>query len=120
MDIYDASQIAVLTGCDRNLFTRNTIGPLGEGAAAGIICGGSSNDFVRNDYTQSGIAGLTAGTVPCVWLSPYDPDIEDLTAEPQDNLVFETLFPEGTNAAEQVLDDPQESAGATTNVIVGL
>jgi len=51
MDIFDASQIAVCAGCDRNLFTRNTIGPLGEGATAGIICAGSSNDFVRNDYT---------------------------------------------------------------------
>jgi len=120
MDMYDASQIAVSAGCNRNLFTRNTIGPLGEGATAGIMCAGSSNDFVRNDYTQSGIPGLTAGTVPCVWLSNYDTETGSLIGEPQDNLVFEALFPEGTDVAEQVLDDPQESTGATTNVIVGL
>ena len=120
MDIASANQIALSAGCDNNLFTRNTIGPLGDGATAGIKCEGSSNDFIRNDYTQSGIPGLTAGTIPCVWLAKsYDPDTGDLIAEPHDNLICEILFPEGTSATEQVLDDTRESTDATTNVIIG-
>jgi len=121
MDIASANQIAVPAGCDRNLFTRNTIGPLGDGATAGISCGGSSNDFIRNDYTQSGIPGLTAGSIPCVWLvNTYDPDTGDLIAEPENNLVFEAEgLPPGTTAAEQVLDDPRECTGTTTNIVVG-
>jgi len=121
MDIFSANQIAVPVGCDRNLFTRNTIGPLGDGATAAIGCEGSSNDFVRNDYTQSGIPGLTAGVIPCVWLAnSYDPDTGDLIAEPKNNLVFETEgLPPGTTAAEQVLDDPCELTGSTTNTVVG-
>ena len=121
MDIASANQIAVPAGCDRNLFTRNTIGPLGDGATAGISCGGSNNDFIRNDYTQSAIPGLTAGSIPCVWLgNTYDPDIGDLIAEPENNLVFEPDgFPAGTTAEEQVLDDPRECTGTTTNTVVG-
>jgi hypothetical protein len=116
-----AMQILVQAGCDRNLFTRNTIGPLGEGATAAVKCEGSNNDFIRNDYTQSGIPGLTAGVIPCVWLAnSYDPDTGDLIAEPKNNLVFETEgLPPGTTAAEQVLDDPREHTGATTNTVVG-
>ena len=121
MDIFSANQIAVFPGCDRNLFTRNTIGPLGDGATAGIKCEGSSNDFIRNDYTQSGILGMTAGSIPCVWLAnSYDPDTGDLIVEPEHNLVFEPDgFPLGTTAAEQVLDDPRECTGTTTNTVVG-
>ncbi len=121
MDILSANQIAVSAGCDRNLFTRNTIGPLGDGATAGVMCEGSSNDFIRNDYTQSGIPGVTAGAISCVWLAnSYDPDTGDLIAEPENNLVFEPGgFPPGTTAAEQVLDDPRELTGTTTNAVVG-
>ena len=104
------------------LFRKNTIGPLGDGAIAGITCGGSSNDFIRNDYTQSGIPGLTAGSIPCVWLmNSYDPDTGDVIAEPENNLVFEPDgFPPGTTAADQVLDDPRECTGTTTNTVIGL
>jgi hypothetical protein len=121
MDIASANQIAVPAGCDKNLFTRNTIGPLGDGATAGISCGGSNNDFIRNDYTQSGIPGLTAGSIPCVWLTnSYDPDTGDVIAEPENNLVFEPDgFPPGTTVADQVLDDPRECTGTTTNTVVG-
>jgi hypothetical protein len=121
MDIFSANQIAVFAGCDRNLFTRNIIGPLGDGATAGISCGGSSNDFIRNDYTQSGIPGLKAGVVPCVWLAnSYDPDTGEVISEPEHNLVFESDgFPPGTTAAEQVLDDPRECTETTTNIVVG-
>lgn len=121
MDIFSANQIAVFAGCDRNLFTRNTIGSLGDGATAGIKCEGSSNDFIRNDYTQSGIPGLTAGAIPCVWLAnSYDPDTGDLMTEPENNLVSESDgFPPGTTAVEQVLDDPREQTGTTTNIVVG-
>jgi len=121
MDIFSSNQIAVFPGCDRNLFTRNTIGPLGDGATAGIKCEGSSNDFIRNDYTQSGIPGLTAGDIPCVWLAnSYDPDTGDLVAEPENNLVFEPDgFPLETTVTDQVLDDPRELTGTTTNIVVG-
>ncbi len=63
--LVSSNQIALAAGCDRNLFTRNTIGPLGDGATAGVSCGGSSNDFIRNDYTQSGILGQS-GSEPTV------------------------------------------------------
>ena len=49
----------------------------------------------------------------------YDPDTGDLIAEPENNLVFETLFPTGTDAIEQVLDDALECTGTTTNMVVG-
>ncbi len=115
------AQILVQNGCQDNLFTRNVIGLLGPEASAGIQCMGDNNDFVRNDYTQSGIPGLTAGTIPCVYLaSSYDPDTGDLIAEPENNLVFETDgLPLGTTLTEQVLDDPHELTGNTTNIVVG-
>ena len=121
MDIFSANQILLSAGSDNNIFTKNTIGPLGDGATAGIKCEGSSNDFIRNDYTQSSIPGLTAGAIPCVWLAnSYDPDAGDLIAEPKNNLVFEPDgFPPGTTAAEQVLDDPYGISGTTTNTVVG-
>ncbi len=115
------AQILVQSECQDNLFTRNVIGLLSPEASAGIHCSGDNNDFVRNDYTQSGIPGLTTGTIPCVWLvNSYDPDTGVLIAEPENNLVFEAKgLPIGTTAAEQVLDDPQEIKGNTTNMVVG-
>jgi hypothetical protein len=115
------AQILIEPECLDNLFTGNVIGLLGSGASAGVQCSGDRNSFIRNDYTQSGIPGLTAGSVPCVWLvNTYDPDTGDLIAEPEDNLVFEAEgLPPGTTAAEQVLDDPRELTGTTTNIVVG-
>jgi hypothetical protein len=128
------AHIVVRPECHGNLFARNVIGPLVSGTGetvintpigpvrvAGISCGGDHNDFIRNDYTQSGITGLTAGGVPCVALTnTYDPDTGDLVAEPEDNLVFEADgLPAGTTATEQVLDDPRELTGTTTNTVVG-
>ena len=114
-------QILVEPGCQDNLFTRNVIGSLAPGGLAGISCSGDNNDIVRNNYTQSGISGMTAGSIPCVWLAnSYDPDTGDLIAEPENNLVFESDgFPPGTTAADQVLDDPRECTGTTTNTVVG-
>ena len=115
------AQILVEAECQDNLFTRNVIGLLGSGASAGVQCSGDSNYFIKNDYTQSGIPGLTAGAIPCVWLAnSYDPDTGDLIAEPENNFVFEAdSLPPGTTAAEQVLDDPREQMGTTTNIVVG-
>ncbi len=113
--------ILVQYGCQDNLFTRNIIGSLGSGASAGIQCFGDNNYFIRNDYTQSDILGLAAGTIPCVWLAnSYDPDTGDLVAEPENNLVFEADgLPSGTTTAEQILDDPRELTGTSTNIVVG-
>ena len=115
------AQILVQSECQDNLFTRNVIGFLDPEALAGIHCSGDNNDFVRNDYTLSGIPGLTIGDIPCVWLAnSYDPDTGDLTAEPENNLVFEAdSLPLGTILSEQVLDDPHELTGNTTNIVVG-
>ncbi len=115
------AQILLQHGCQDNLFTRNVIGLLGPEASAGIHCSGDNNDFVRNDYTQSGIPGLTAGGIPCVWLAnSYDPDTGALIAEPKNNLVFEPEgLPAGTTIKEQILDDPCELTGTTTNTVVG-
>ncbi len=111
MDIYDASQIALTSDCDNNVFTNNTIGPLGDGATAGVACGGNGNSFIQNDYRQSGIQGLSASDIPCVRLGT--------TAA--ENLVHESgRFPPGTGGAtEQVLDLPRELLGTTTNRVVG-
>jgi hypothetical protein len=114
-------QILVEPGCQNNLFTQNVIGSLAPGGLAGISCSGDNNDIIRNDYTLSGIPGLTTGAAPCVWLAnSYDPDTGDLIAEPENNLVFEPDgLPPGTTVTEQVLDDPRECTGTTTNTVVG-
>ena len=114
-------QILVEPGCQDSLFTRNFFGSLAPGAMAGVQCSGDSNYFIKNDYTHSGIPGLTAGAIPCVWLAnSYDPDTGELMAEPENNLVFEADgLPSGTTIAEQVLDDPFECTGTTTNMVVG-
>jgi hypothetical protein len=108
-------------GCDGNLFRGNVLGPLGSGAGVGIYCEGDNNDFIRNDYTKSGIPGLAGGDIPCIMLAnTYDPVTGDLVAEPENNLVFESGgLPPGTTATEQVLDQPCELTGATTNTVVG-
>lgn len=118
---YGASLISIMRDCHGNVFRDNIIGPLGPGAGVGIYCAGDNNDFIRNDYTKSGIPGLTAGGIPCVMLAnTYDPATGDLVAEPENNLVFESGgLPPGTTAAEQVLDQPRELTGATTNTVVG-
>jgi hypothetical protein len=120
--LYGAAQLAIAHGSHDNIFRGNIIGPVGTGAWAGVWCwGDDNNDFIRNDYTQSGIQGLTAGGVPCVWLANfYDPETGDLVTEPENNLVFEVgCLPPGTTIVEQVLDDPRELTGATTNTVVG-
>jgi hypothetical protein len=106
---YGAAQMVINQG-HSNLFTRNVIGPLGPDAFGGIVCRGTDNDIIRNDYTRSDIAGLTSGDRPCVILG----------AASERNLVFEPDgFPPGTTAAEQVLDDPRQLTGTTTNTVVG-
>jgi hypothetical protein len=119
--LYGACQISLQSTCHDNVFRDNVIGPLGPGAGVGIYCAGDNNDFIRNDYTRSGIPGLTAGGIPCIMLAnTYDPATGDLVAEPENNLVFEpTGFPTGTTATDQVLDQPRELTGATTNTVVG-
>ncbi len=116
-----AAQMAITATCHDNVFRGNIIGSLGSGAFAAVACWGDNNDFIRNDYTQSGVSGLAAGAVPCLWLAnSYNPDTGDLVAEPENNLVFEPDgFPPGTTAADQVLDDPREYTGTTTNTVVG-
>ena len=47
MDTFDASQITVSAGCGNNLFRKNTIGPLGDGAIGGIVCGGEQQRFYQ-------------------------------------------------------------------------
>ena len=116
-----AAQIALTYGSHDNIVRANTIGSLGSGAPAAIWSwADDNNDLIRNDYTHSGIQGLTASGVPCVWLADsYDPETGELAGEPEHNLVYETLFPEGTDCADQVRDDPRERTGTTTNVVVG-
>ena len=111
LGIFGSNQLAVLEGCDDNLFSKNTIGPLGDGATAGVYCDGSNNDFIKNDYRQSGIQGLSASDIPCVVLG----------AMATENLVQESgKFPPGTGGAtEQVLDLPRELTGTTTNRVIG-
>jgi hypothetical protein len=117
-----AGQMAFGPGCRDNIIRNNVIGPLGEGASGGIKCHGDNNDFIRNDYTQSCIPGMTAGDVPCLLLGYwYDSETGDLLDEPVGNLVFEgDGFPEGTGVDDQVLDEPMTNGGSTTNTIVGL
>jgi len=119
--LYGTCQIILTATCHDNVFRDNVIGPLGLGAGVGIYCAGYNNDFVRNDYTLSGIPGLTAGGIPCIMLAnTYDPATGDLVTEPENNLVFESEgLPPGTTATEQVLDQPRELTGATTNTVVG-
>ena len=116
-----AAHIFVQPECHNNLFARNVIGPLGPSALAGVQCSGDKNYFVRDDYSQSGILGVTACGIPCVWLAnTYDPETGVLLTEPERNFVFESDgFPPGTDAAEQVLDDPREFTGTTTNIVIG-
>ena len=118
--LFGAGQIGITSACENNVFRDNVLGPLGPGVGVGIYCAGDNNDFIRNDYTKTGIPGLTAG-IPCVLLAnTLDPATGDLVAEPENNLVFEpTGFPTGTTAADQVLDQPQALNGVTTNTVVG-
>jgi parallel beta-helix repeat protein len=112
---WGAAQI-LLDQSHNNLLTRNMIGSLDPEAFGGIVCRGTENDIIRNDFTCSNIAGLTAGDQPCVILG----------AASKKNLVFEPycLFPGMVDATEQVLDIPREPTrrgveGTTTNIIVG-
>jgi hypothetical protein len=115
---YGPCHICVGPYCHDNVCRDNIIGPVGPGEeAAGIWCAGDNNDFIRNDYTQSGIPGLTAGNIPCVRLTTYhDLATGDFLGQAENNLVFELdSLPPGTGAAEQVLDETSN----TTNTIVG-
>lgn len=112
---WGAAQV-VLDECRRNLFTRNVIGPLRPEAFGGIVCRGTDNDIIRNDFTGSNIAGLTSGDQPCVILG----------AASKRNLVFESdgLPPGAMDVTCQVLDIPREptprgAGGPTTNIVVG-
>ena len=111
-----AAHIVVGSGCYGNVITRNAIGSPGEGAFGGIVCLGTDNDIIRNDYAGSGIPGLTTSDLPCVILS----------AASERNLVFEPgRLPPGTGGAtEQVLDlssepTPDGTPGTTANIVVG-
>jgi hypothetical protein len=115
---YGPSQIALGPACHDNVCRDNTIGAVGSGeAAAGIWCAGYDNDLTRNDYTQCGIPGLTAGDVPCVRLAVYvDYETGEYVGEARGNLVCQPDgLPSGTGIAEQVLDE----TGNGTNMIVG-
>jgi len=112
---WGAAQV-VLDQSHSNLFIRNVIGPLGLGAFGGIVCRGTDNDIIQNDYTGSNIAGLTSSDQPCVILG----------AASKRNLVFESGgLPPGTGGStEQVLDLPREptsrgAGGTTSNIVVG-
>ena len=111
---YGAAQMVINQG-HSNLFTRNVMGPLGPDAFGGIVCRGTDNDIIRNDYTGSSIPGLTSSDQPCVILG----------AASERNLVFESdSLPPGTGCStEQVLDLPREptprgDGGPTTNIVV--
>lgn len=112
---WGAAQV-VLDQCHNNLFTRNIIGSIDSEAFGGIVCRGTNNDIIRNDFTGSNIAGLTSCDQPCVILG----------VDSEKNLVFESgCFPPGTgNATEQVVDisrepTPRGDGGPTTNIVVG-
>jgi len=117
----DTAQILVAEECQNNLFARNFIGSLGPDALAAIQCSGDNNDIIRNDYTRSGIPGPVAEGTPCVWLAnTCDPDTGALVAEPENNLVFEADgLPPGTATTNEVLDDPRQLTGNTTNIVIG-
>jgi len=113
---YGAAQIADQPACHSNLFTGNVIGSLASEAFGGIVCRGTDNDIIRNDYRRSNIPGLTSSDRPCVILG----------AASEGNLVFELGgLPFGTGGStEQVLDlprepDPQKAGSTTTNIVVG-
>jgi parallel beta-helix repeat protein len=92
-----SAQIILGGGSNHNMLTENIIGPLGVGASAGITCfeGAFNNNFINNDYRQSGIPGIATSELPCVFLN-WDTD---------NNLVFESGgFPQETDAKSQVLD----------------
>lgn len=102
----------------KNEFTGNILGqagqlPLDQGLCrAAIICEGQSNKFVDNDYTQSGIKGLSASEI-CLLL----------TSTSQGNHIAESKFPSGTTLCDQVLDLPRDTgqghSGATSDSILG-
>jgi len=108
---YGACQISLTDWCQGNLLTDNVIGPLGPGAGVGIYCAGDNNDFVKNDYTQSGIPGIKNGEVPCLYL----------TEASQENFVHESGgFPPGTGGAKyQVVNLSFDEDGNTTNTVIG-
>jgi len=111
-----AAQIVVGPQCHSNLLTRNVIGSLGPEAIGGIVCRGTDNDIIRNDYIGSNIPGLTSSDLPCVILD----------AACEGNLVFESggFLPGTGGETEQILDLTREPisgepAGTTTNIVVG-
>jgi parallel beta-helix repeat protein len=112
---WGAAQV-VLDQCHNNLCTRNVIGPIDPGAFGGIVCRGTDNDIIRNDFAGSSIAGLTSCDQPCVILG----------AASKRNLVFESDgMPSGApDITGQVLDihrepTPRGAGGPTTNIVVG-
>jgi len=112
---WGAAQV-LLDQSRNNIFTRNMIGALDPEAFGGIVCRGTDNDIIRNDFTDSNIAGLTSSDQSCVILG---------TASKR-NLVFESdgLLPGMVDATEQVLDLPREptprgDGGTTSNIVVG-
>ena len=106
-----AAQIVVRSQCHSNLFTRNVIGPLAPEAIGGIVCRGTDNDIIRNDYIGSNIPGLASSDLACVILG----------AASEGNLVFESggLPPGMGGSNEHVLDLTREPAGTTTNIVIG-
>ena len=109
---YGAAQILISGGGYDNLLMDNVIGPLGSGAGAGILCWvGYNNDFIKNDYTQSGIPGIKNGGAPCLYLNVAS----------QENFVHESGgFPPGTGGAKnQVVNLSFDEDGNTTNTVIG-
>jgi hypothetical protein len=89
----------------KNGIPGNTFGPLPLSGLAGIVDAGSSNSFVKNDFTLSGIMGKKYGGQVSVLLSETS----------FDDFVFESgMFPPGTGEAQD-----QVTNLGTNNLVVG-
>ena len=101
------SQVLLAVETHDNIFTNNIFGTVSPDALAAVSCDGDSNSFIKNDYRQTGIPGITNSDLPCVYL----------TLQSNENLVHESgKFPQGTNAKDQVLDEGTQHNQDTGNV----
>ena len=101
------SQVFLVAEAHDNIFTNNIFGTVSPYALAAVFCEGDNNSFIKNDYRQTGIPGITNSDLPCVYLS----------WQSNENLVHESgRFPQGTNAKDQVLDEGTQYNQDTGNV----
>ncbi len=136
--ILNPSTSGVIAYPSHNLFTNNIFGQISLSTPfAAVYCaGGDYNEFIKNDYRNTGLPGSYASPpndAPCVILGGIFSGGQ-LIKVPTNNLVFESgMFPTiagiETNAKMQVIDFPAICqglgfglplcTGMTTNRVVG-